>query len=148
MPSIYDRANVRFLYPENWKLVEEDRGSEPQTVSLQSPSGGIWSLMLYAGRPDGLALADEIVSAMKSEYEEVEVTPHSESLETFEASGYEMCFHCLDFLVSARALVIQRDRDAVLLLWQAEDREFAELLPVFRAITTSFLAPRDVPDLQ
>jgi len=145
MPAIYDRAGVRFLYPENWKLVEDDRGIEPETVSLQSPSGAFWSLMRYRNRENGPELTLQLVAAMQAEYEGLESFPHEETCAPLVGNGYEMCFHCLDFLVTARTVSIQDGDDVLLLLWQAEDRDFGELLPVFRAITTSLLARTPTP---
>jgi hypothetical protein len=51
-----------------------------------------------------------------------------------------MFFYCLDFLISARAFAMKAGTGQVLLmLWQAEDRDFTNYEPVFRAITISLL---------
>lgn len=139
MPATYDRAGIRFLYPDNWKLTETDHDSQPETVSLQSPGGGFWSLMVYRGRLDALELTRKLVEAMSVEYEALESIACQEQLGSHEAEGFEMWFHCLDFLVAARTLAIRHGNNVLLLLWQAEDREFDTLLPVFKAITISLL---------
>jgi len=139
MPATYDRVGLRFLYPDNWKLMEADHDSQPETVSLQSPGGGFWSLMVYRGRLDALELTRKLVEAMSVEYEALESSACEERLGAYDAEGFDMGFHCLDFLVAARTLAIRHDNDVLLLLWQAEDREFDTLLPVFRAMTTSLL---------
>jgi hypothetical protein len=81
---------------------------------------------------------------MREEYEGLETLEVSERLAGVDSSGCDMCFYCLDFLVNARVLATRALGKTLLILWQAEDREFDQLEPVFRAITISLLQSRKV----
>ena len=140
MTAHYTNLGVEFLYPENWEIIEEDAVSWPRTVSLQSPDGGFWALMIYRGGDKGpVDLMEEVLSTMQQEYEELESSKVCEQFNHVHMNGYDMCFYCLDFVVSARALGVCLGDQTLLTIWQAEDREFGRLEQVFRAITTSLL---------
>ena len=140
MTATFDKAGIRFHYPENWEVVDENVLDGPHTVSLQSPGGGFWSVMIYDQGTETSTLLRETLGQMREEYEGLESSVIFDEFEGTEATGYEMFFYCLDFLVSARAFVLKAASGQVLLmLWQAEDRDFMNYEPVFRAITISLL---------
>ena len=140
MTATFDKAGIRFHYPENWEIVDENLVDGPHTVSLQSPGGGFWSVMIYDRGTDTSALLRETLDQMRAEYESLESSVIFDEFDETEATGYEMFFYCLDFLICARALAMKSATGQILLmLWQAEDRDFTKYEPVFRAITTSLL---------
>lgn len=140
MTATFDKAGIRFHYPENWEIVDENFVEGPHTVSLQSPGGGFWSVMIYDLGTDTTTLLRETLDQMREEYEDLESSVIFDQFEDAEATGYEMFFYCLDFLVSARAFVVKiATGQIMLMLWQAEDRDFTKYEPVFRAITVSLL---------
>jgi hypothetical protein len=140
MTATFNKAGIQFQYPENWEITDENMLDIPRTVSLQSPGGGFWALMLYEDPVDPKAVLEETLSQMREEYENLESSEHVEQFDDIEASGYEMFFYCFDLLVCARAIVIQDVNDQTfLIICQAEDRDFTRYEPVFRAITTSLL---------
>jgi hypothetical protein len=141
MTAIYDRLGVRFLYPENWKITEDNTTELPRSVAMESPRGGTWELIVYDEQRDADGLTGEVLSAMRKEYEEIEISPCSTQFGDVPAGGYNLYFYHLDLLVNSRALAAQFGEKTVLLLWQAEDREFEELEPVFTAMATSLLNP-------
>jgi hypothetical protein len=142
MHGSYDRLGIHFLYPENWNIVDEEAASSPRTVSVQSPEGGFWSVMLYGPQHDPEQLTRQVLSTMQAEYEDVEVSPVEASFEGIRAAGYDMLFYCLDFVVNSRTLATRTGDSTILMIWQAEDRDFRRLEPVFQAITTSLLRQR------
>ena len=140
MTANYANLGVQFLYPENWQIMDEDAVSWPRTVSLQSPSGGVWSLVVYpSDDKHPTDLTAEVLSTMQKEYEGLESLEVCEQFGSVSTNGYDMCFYCLDYVVSARALGVCLGNQTLLMIWQAEDREFERLEQVFRAITTSLL---------
>ncbi|MGE0758331.1 MAG: hypothetical protein AB7O38_14985 [Pirellulaceae bacterium] len=140
MSAVFEKGGIRFQYPENWSIAEEDFIELPQTVSLQVPQGGLWSLTVYEPNADPTTLLRETLDQMRKEYADLESSTIVEQLEGVSATGHEMYFYCLDFLVCARSLALRtRQGKVLLLLWQAEDRDFATYEPVFRAITVSLL---------
>jgi len=141
MTAIYDRVGIRFLYPQGWKVTDDDATAEPRNVALESPTGGTWELIVYTGLRDRAELAAEALKAMQAEYENIEVAERTVHFADVEAIGYELYFYHLDLLVSSRVFAAHFGDRTVLLLWQAEDREFDNLEPVFVAIATSLLNP-------
>jgi hypothetical protein len=139
MSGTYDKNGIRFLYPDNWQITDEETVDWPRFVSIQSPGGGFWSLLIYRANEDPSSLTEEVLTTMRAEYEDVEADLVDDEFAGFKAAGYDMFFYCLDFVVNSRTLAGRSDDRTILLVWQAEDGEFQELEPVFRAITTSLL---------
>jgi hypothetical protein len=142
---IYDKLGVRLIYAEGWKITEDDLDAEPRTLSIESPCGGIWELMLYSDPRDGDELADEALSVLGEEYEDLETTGYTTEFADVAASGYEIYFYHLDLLIHSRIITAPLGGQTALLLWQAEDRDFDELEPVFRAMATTLLNPHRFP---
>lgn len=139
MAAKYDRLGVCFLYPENWTVSEEQAEEFPLSVTLQSPTGAFWTLHIYRRPADVAALVEESLAAMQAIYEGLEAEPVSDEFAGHEASGYDMSFFCLDFVVAAKIRGILTDGSGYLVLCQAESRDFDELDQVFRAMTISLL---------
>jgi hypothetical protein len=141
MPAVYDSSGVRFQYPENWTLLEEAKQS-PREITLESPSGAFWALHVYFPPTDPHELAGDALRVMRQEYENVEVEPVHEDIGPVHAYGFDMSFFYLDLLVNCRARAFDFGDATFLLITQAEDRDYDQLEPVFRAITASLLSDR------
>ena len=141
MTVTYDKLGVRLIYAEGWKITEDDPNAEPRTLSFESPKGGTWELMLYSDSREISELASEALAVMREEYDNVETTPYTTDFGGVEAIGHEIYFYHLDLLIHCRIVGAIFDSRTALLLWQAEDREFDELEPVFRAMATTLLNP-------
>lgn len=142
MTVTYDRLGIRFMYPEGWNITEDNVTDSPRNITMESPGGGLWELIVYDEPRDADELADEVVTAMRNEYEGIEVSPWRTQLGDVEAVGYNLYFYHLDLLINSRTLAARFGDRTVLLLWQAEDREFEQLEPVFAAMATSLLNPQ------
>lgn len=140
MPSVYDKMGIRFLYPDNWTLDEEEALHGNKSVTVQSPGGAFWSIVLHPARTDPAELAVTALQVLKAEYEDSEAEPASEQIGQQSISGYDVSFFCLDFTNTALVRSFRIPGASCLVLCQAEDREFEALAPVFRAITTSLLS--------
>ncbi len=140
MPAVYEKLGIHFLYPENWTLDEEESLHGDQSITVQSPGGAFWSLVLHPTSMDPSALTVAALAALKDEYRDSEAQPVSEQIGPQSIHGYDMNFFYLDFTSTALIRGFRTATASCLLLCQAEDREFAQLAPVFRAITTSLLA--------
>jgi hypothetical protein len=139
MPATFDNSEVHFLYPENWTLSEDEREEWPHALSLQSPSSGFWSLHVYPSRQNGNQLALDAVNALREAYEDVESEEVYEKIGPADAVGYNIDFIYLDFVVRAEVRSFSVGPCTVVVLCQAESREFDQLANVFRAITLSML---------
>ena len=79
---------------------------------------------------------------MSEEYDDVEVQEVKEVIDDHPASGVDLDFSCLDFVVTAKLRCFQNGHATYVMLYQAEDRDYETFEPVFRAITHSLLKPR------
>ena len=138
MPGVYDKFGVKFLYPDNWQIVEEEGNDWPKTVTVQSPDGAFLSLYIYEWGVNLRDLVREAVEAMKQEYEDIEA---EEILQPTDGSdyGYNLDFYCLDLVITAQIRGALVPGKALVWQCQAENREFDKCELVFRAITTSLL---------
>jgi hypothetical protein len=140
MPAVYDKMGIRFLYPDNWTLDESEALSGNRSVSVFSPGGAFWTIVLHAADADPRDLAAQALETLKAEYNDAEVETVTEQISEVSLSGYDLNFFCLDFTNTALIRGFRTASASCLVLCQAEDREFEQLGPVFRAITTSLIA--------
>ena len=135
----YQQEGLRFCYPDNWTIVDEDFTAWPRTVSAQSPDTGIWMAHWYSNDSSPTDLVGETLRAFRQEYTDVESHVVSEQIEGIDIVGYDISFYCVDLIASATVRAMRIGSQTLLVLCQAEDREFERVEPVFRAITTSML---------
>ena len=139
MVATYDRCGIRFLYPDNWKVQEDNPQPHAHCVTLQSPGSGFWMLQILESRESLDRLASGALDSVRQDYEEVEVVPAREEIAGTSLAGYDMQFYCLDFVVSAKIRSFSLADRACVLLFQAEDSEFEKIELVFSAITASLI---------
>ena len=139
MVATYDRNGIRFLYPDNWQVQEDNPQPQAVCVTVQSPGSGFWMLQIFPSGPPLEQLASEAVQSVQQDYEDVEVAVAREDVEGTLLAGFDLQFFCFDFLVSARVRGFSLQDRLCLLLTQAEDSEFEQIAPVFSAITTSLI---------
>jgi hypothetical protein len=140
MPAVYDKLGIRFSFPDNWTLDEEEALAGNRSVSVYSPGGAFWSIALHAPRVDPAELTATALATLKAEYEDAESEPVREEVNGHALEGYDLNFIYLDLTSTALIRGFRTDTASCLVLCQAEDRELTEVAPVFRAITTSLLS--------
>lgn len=137
MPSTFNSFGVSFQYPDGWALeVEEEDGGHDITVYGQD--GSFWSLTINGGA-DPLELAQIVVQAMDEQYDELDAEAATDMIAGQELVGFDVNFYCLDLTNTAQIRAFRAGSRTMLLMWQAEDHDFAAEAPIFRAITTSLL---------
>lgn len=135
----YDRNGIQFAYPENW-LLEEDSDPEARLhLTLTSPSTAFWTLIVYPEVLDLPHVLDEAVAALKKEYHDLETHDAPQQIAGESLPGRDANFICLDLTSTASFSASHRGASTYLIMFQAEDREFERVEPVFRAITQSLL---------
>lgn len=140
MPAVYQSGGLRFLYPDNWILGDEDAHALPRTITVSAPSGAFWSVDIHPFSVDPEELLEQVVAAMRAEYADLEVESAEETIGEQASLGHDLLFSCLDFIVRSQLRALRFGHATYLLTYQAEDRDFTALDRVFRAITTSLLA--------
>ena len=138
MPSVFEHSGLRFEYPENWTLDNAVEGPVQQVV-VSSPNTGFWLLSKHPAGTELEPLFDEALAALRMEYPDIEAEPADDSLEGQPLAGFDVNFICLDLTNTCWLRGFQSDDSTYLLLCQAEDREFAQIAPVFQAMLASLL---------
>ena len=82
-------------------------------------------------------LMEAFLEALRAEYRELECAEATEEIGTYEVSGFDVQFYCLDYVVCSQIRGLRHGHAAYMLTYQAEDREFEQMNRVFRAITAS-----------
>ena len=139
MPAVFERFGVRFLYPENWSLMDLEVEDWPRSVTVQSQETGFWSLHVYPPMQSPMPIVDELVSAIREEFSDLEVLPASETLDDTPVAGVDIAFFYLDLLVEAKIRYVQTPSGTLIWHYQAESQEFEEIERVFQAIAVSLL---------
>lgn len=138
MPAEFERDGIQFLYPENWRLdLQAPSEGIICAVSLEAPSGAIWSVNVEEGLRDREELASKILQTMRDEYEEVEAEPYQGQLGEYRTVGYEMHFYCIELIVKSVVQCYHTDDRTFLVMTQAESRDHDELDPIFHALGAS-----------
>ena len=141
MPAVYDKLGIRFLYPDNWESTKQWTPAGNQCVSVFSPQGAFWSVTVHPLAADPVELAAAALRTLQAEYADSEAEAILEDIGQQSIAGYDLSFFYLDFTNTALVRGFRTASATCLVLCQAEDREFERVAPVFRAITTSLLAP-------
>jgi hypothetical protein len=138
MTAHYAKNGLSFYYPENWRLGEQD-DEWPKEIVLESPGGAMWSLHVYCPPVDEAEIAAEALKAFRHEYPNLEVQQVQETIGDAQAVGHDLHFYYLDLLVVIQTRCFRLGDKTLLLMQQAEDRDFTSLKPVFDAMTTSLV---------
>jgi hypothetical protein len=139
MPAVYENFGVRFLYPENWTVTDEEDGDWPHSVTLQSQETGFWSLHVYPAGQELKPVVKELIAAIQAEFNDIEVLPAKETFGDTPTTGVDLAFFYLDLLVEAKIRCLRTPSLTLVWLYQAESREFESVEPVFQAIAVSML---------
>ena len=142
MTVTYDRGGITFMYPDNWSVMDEQLDTFPRSVSVQAPGGAFWSVDIHPFSVHAEDVLKEMVAAISEEYDDVEVQEVKEVIDDHPATGVDLYFSCLDFVVTARLRSFQNSHATYVMLYQAEDGDYRSFEPVFRAITHSLLKPQ------
>ncbi len=130
------------MYPDNWTLDEQEAVAGNRSVTVYSPGGAFWSVVVHDPSVDPRELAAEALSAIKAEYEGAEAEPASEEIASQALRGFDVNFFYLDLTNTALIRSFRTPTATCLVLCQAEDRELVTAGPVFRAMTTSLLSEK------
>lgn len=140
MTATFDKLGIRFAYPDNWTLDESEALEGNRAVSVYSPEGAFWAVVAHEPHLSPEELAATALATMRGQYDDLDAEPVEEAILGRQLIGYDMNFYCLD-LTNTAIVRGFRTADAVFVVFcQAEDREFAEVEPVFHALTRSLVA--------
>jgi hypothetical protein len=139
MPEVFDKLGLRFQYPDNWAVETDQALRGRQSVSVYSPEGAFWTVILQPSGTDPAELAKVTLATMRQEYEDLDSESVREKVGQTELVGFDVNFYCLDLTNTAWIRAGSTAAATYLILCQAEDREFSAVSHVFRAMTASLL---------
>ena len=123
MSAVYDKMGLRFEYPENWRIEDEEAGIGASMVTVCSPEGAFWSVSIQSGDSEPNDMTQAAVEAMRQEYEDLDAEPTAETVEDRTLTGFDLSFILsiclcpfLQMIVYARNVVydaLHRERDFV-----------------------------------
>jgi hypothetical protein len=138
MPGVFDKYDVRFNYPDNWEL-EEQNLEGGIAISVTSPGGAFWTVTIYPRDISVEQATQAVLEGVRGAYPDVEVFEADEIIAGESLLGYEVNFICLDLTNTAQIRGFQRGAATFTILWQAEDSDYRRLQEVFHAVTISLL---------
>ncbi len=133
---------VRFCYPAEWTVTEEDHGATVN-IHLQTPGMAFWMLTLLPPTSDVVDVVEATVAAFEDEYEQVDRYDRSPEFDDLRTAGCDLDFVCLDLVNSASIRAVALVENTALVLFQGEDRELTTLRSQFEAVTASLCADID-----
>jgi hypothetical protein len=136
MSASFDEDGIRFRYPENWELTQEESDTG-WTVSVQSPDTAFFLLSYDTDMPDVGQMAETALEALRADYPELEAEEIVESLAGQPAMGHNIRFFSLDLTNTCCTRSFYCDTGTILVMWQANDLELDRMEPIFRAICAS-----------
>ena len=142
MPSEYKAHGIQLQYPENWTC-EEKSAPGSDTVMLSAPGGGFWMLSAFPRSESPAKVMDGVARSLADDYDSLEKYDAEDELDGFATIGYDFDFIYLDLVNTAKTRGLVYDNKTYVVFYQAEDREFQSLEPVFQAVFVSFL--RNLP---
>jgi hypothetical protein len=136
MHATYQGHGLRFLYPENWQLDEEETVGA-WSIHVQSPGTGFIQVIGHAGRPDVQEVLDSTLAALREDYPELEEEAAGERIAGQRAQGHDVRFISLDLTATCWLRCFRTPQATLLVLCQVHDLEAAKYEPIFRAMRHS-----------
>ena len=134
MPATFDSFGIKFLYPDNWSLVDRGEGEREEGVTLELPSGGFFSIEREAEGQLADELIEDLASSFEVEYGELEREELPLDSQGDVERAVEFRFYYLDLLIISRMLILERREKSYVVQIQAESRDFESNEMVFHAI--------------
>lgn len=139
MPGEYERLGMRFQYPENWIVQREKTPADCESVTVTSPRGTFWSVTRHPRSIAPNESARAALVAIEEEYENLEVEPAEETIESYSTIGFDVHFYFLDLLNRVTVRSLRTHQGTYTIFCQGEEHDFSELQQVLRAMTVSLL---------
>ncbi|MBN8627659.1 MAG: hypothetical protein J0M17_19450 [Planctomycetes bacterium] len=140
MPATFNKLGLQFVYPDNWSVDETEALEGAASVTVYSPGGSFWSVSLHPRETPPQELVRSAVKALKQTYDELDAEDVTQDLAGKHLIGSDVNFYCLDLTNTAQVRAFAAPNYNVVILCQADDREFAEIEQVFQAMTFSLLS--------
>lgn len=138
MPKQFNGFGVSFLYPDNWRITDEQTDNDSiRGLTLESPVGAFFSITRYSNTSNVDEMMANAQSAMEEEYEEIETDEFEVAIGDRILTGVSQSFYYLDLLITSKLLAFTHEQDLFMIQIQGEDRDLDQLESVFQAMMVS-----------
>ncbi len=134
--KLYSSHGVRFRYPGDWDVSEEDDGQDLM-VTVASPETSFWTLSLLGGRPDPKRVIREVVETFRDEYEELDEYAAEARVHNTPCEARDLQFVQYELINSAFLRACTAGSNTVLILYQGTDHELKHTQDILEAISDS-----------
>ncbi len=131
---IYRGMGLSIPYPESWRVTEDGKGTDTQSVLFESTETAFMSVSICSDCDDPMLAIEEATEGMESDYDDIEVEDTSVAVELDGIRCRELRFYYLDMVVLSRLISFRHNGSIYLMQQQAEDREFVQIANVFAAM--------------
>ncbi|MDA1016667.1 MAG: hypothetical protein O3A00_19690, partial [Planctomycetota bacterium] len=121
----YDAHGLKFQYPADWTLDEQDR-EEEVTISLTNGETSLWSVTLILSRVSPHDVIETALAAFRAEYGTIDEFVSQVELCDYPTVAIDIEFECLDLNNSAYLRAFRTGRYTVFVLYQATDDELEQ----------------------
>jgi len=135
----FRRAGMSFDYPDDWRLEIDDEVHIGPGVTVFSPDGGLWTVVLGDEAVDPRDQIEAVVAQLRRDYGDVEVEEAADEIEGWPLAGLDFHFISFDLTVTAAVRVLAAGPATYVVFCQADDEEWDRVSPVFTAMTTSLV---------
>ncbi len=136
MDKLYDGEGVRFRYPGDWELTEEQNDRD-LVVSVLSPETSFWTLSLLSGRPDPARVIREVLETFRGEYAELDKYPAQATIGGSVCEACDLQFLQYELVNAAFLRACPAGSRTALILYQGTERELESTRPILEAISAS-----------
>ena len=135
----FARFGLEFDYPDNWSVDTDAGEAESSAVTALAPDGGFWSVSVHPAGTDPESLAEAVSRQMQEEYRDLDIEAADDEVAGSPLAGFDFNFYCLDLTNTAHVRALATPTATYVVFCQAEDREWDRIIPVFAAMTASFV---------
>lgn len=136
MNRVFEGHGVRFEFPDDW-ILHEQESPEEVSITINSQETSFWSLTLLFDRPDIHEVVEAVINTLQEEYTELDVYPSEARLGDSHTVARDIDFVCHELIGSAFVRAAMAPGFTVLVLFQADDFELEETEIVFEKISNS-----------
>lgn len=136
----YSTPELQFRYPAAWEIREETENND-KLITITADDSCFCVLRLLPARPKPPAVVRSCISALRGEYEDLEVTRPETQLSGLPTCSREVTFSYFELLNAAGFAAVRGSRSTLLVWWQCTDHELPVARPLFDQLMQSVRIP-------
>ena len=140
MEAIYQLYGVKFRYPSEWELSEQQT-DEQISITVSSPQTAFWTLNLFPDCPLPHDVVDTVLDVFHEEYSEMDDYPSQVRVGKRPTVARDIDFVCLEVFNLAGVRAFRIPAFTVLVLFQLTEAERDKTGPILDKITRSLSCP-------